>query len=153
MLAILFLFISRSPKALLVSGLFCGLMVLFVLIGGVIDVFGGFRVRFILTDQGVRSLAGKGAQAAANAAIVGGILTGNLSRVAVGAAARSEQDVFIPWGEISRVKVSERRRYVLVKGATLQKPIGLYCTAGNFAKVLEILKERSKVAAGPVTEC
>lgn len=148
-LGILFLFISKSPKGLLVAAaIFCGLMLLFVLIAGVIDLFGGFRVRFILTDQGVRSRTGAGAKAAAEAALVGGILTGSHAAIAVGTAARSEQDVFISWGEISRVKVSERRRYVLVKGSMLQKPVGLYCTADNFATVLGTLRERAKVSVG-----
>jgi len=146
-LGILFLFISRSVMGFLVSGgIFCGLMILFVLIGGIIDLFGGFRVTFVLTNRGVRSMGGAGAKSAANAAIVGGMLTGNITGIGAGALARSEQNVFIPWGEISRAKVSERRRYILVKGVWGQKPIGLVCNTDNFSQVLQILRERSTVS-------
>lgn len=148
-LGILFSFISESLMGMLVAaGIFCGLMFLFVLIGGVIDLFGGFRVTFALTNLGVRSMTGAGAKTAADAAVVTGILTGNLTGIAAGAAAQSEQDVFIPWGEISHVKVSEWRRYILVKGTWLQKPIGLSCDADNFTEVLRILRERCPAAIG-----
>jgi hypothetical protein len=44
------------------------------------------------------------------------------------------------------VRVSERRRYILVKGAWAEKPIGLYCNADNFTQVRQILKERCPAA-------
>jgi hypothetical protein len=84
-LGLLFSFISKSLMGFLVAlAIFCGLMLLFVMIGAVIDVFGGFRVTFFLTGQGVRSLSGAGAKAAANAAIVGGILSGSLTGMGPG---------------------------------------------------------------------
>lgn len=148
-LGILLSYISESLTGLLIAGgIFCGLMVLFMLIGAVIDLFGGFRVTFALTDRGVHSMAGAGSKAAADASVVTGVLLGNLTGAAAGAAARSEQDVFIPWDEVSRVKVSEWRRYILVKGGWLQKPIGLSCDADNFAQVLRILKERCPSVMG-----
>lgn len=59
-LGILFLFISKSFMGFLFSAaIFCGLMILFVMIGGVIDFFGGFRVMYALTNHGVRSLGGQ----------------------------------------------------------------------------------------------
>jgi len=146
-LGLLFFFISKSFTGFLVAlAIFGGLMTLFVLIGAVIDIFGGFRVTFLLTGNGVRSLSGAGAKAAANTAIVGGVLAGNLTGIGAGAMARSEQDVFIPWGEISRVKVSEWRRYILIKGKWAQKPIGLYCNADNFTQVLQTVSERRPAA-------
>jgi hypothetical protein len=141
-LGILFTFISKSVKGLyLGAGLFAGLMMIFVIIGGIIDIFGGFRVNFILTNHGVRSISGKGAKNAANAAIVGGILTGNLTGMAAGTLAKSEQNVFIPYAEVTKVKVSSRRRYILVKGDWSQKPIGLYCHKDNFTGVVQLLRE------------
>jgi hypothetical protein len=142
-LGILFAFISKSIKGLyLGAGLFAGLMLIFVIVGGIIDIFGGFRVHFILTSRGVRSLSGKGPKNAANAAIVGGILAGNLAGMAAGSLAKSEQNVFIPYTEVTKVKVSPRRRYILVKADWSQKPIGLYCNKDNFAGVIELLRER-----------
>jgi hypothetical protein len=141
-LGILFTFISKSVKGLyLGAALFAGLMMIFVIIGGIIDIFGGFRINFILTNRGVRSISGKGAKNAANAAIVGGILTGNLTGMAAGQLAKSEQNVFIPYTEVTKVKVSSRRRYILVKGDWSQKPIGLYCHKDNFTGVVQLLHE------------
>jgi hypothetical protein len=141
-LGILFAFITKSIKGFyLAAAIFGGLMLIFVLVAGVIDMFGGFRMHFILTSQGVRSVSGKGAKAAANAVVVGGILAGNLTGMATGLLARSEQNVFIPYNEVSKVKVNSRRRYILVKGDWSQKPIGLYCTNDNFTGVLQLLRE------------
>jgi hypothetical protein len=141
-LAILFTIISKSIAGLyLGAGLFGGLMFIFVLVGGAIDLFGGFRTRFVLTSHGVRSASGKGARAAATTAIVGGILTGSLTGMATGTLARSEQDVFIPYGEVTTVKVNRRRQYMTVRGSWAQKPIGLYCRNDDFTGILHLLEE------------
>jgi hypothetical protein len=146
-LGVLMTFISRSAAGLyLAAGLFAALMLVFVLVALVIDAFGGFRVRFLLTSLGVRSQSGKSAKAAANAAFVGGVLTGNAAAAGSGLLARSEQDVFIAYGDVKQVRVNRRRRYVVVRGDWLQKPIGLACDEGNFARVLEVLKERCPAA-------
>jgi hypothetical protein len=146
-LGILFTFISKSIKGLyLAAAIFGGLMFIFVLVGGIIDIFGGFRVNFILTNQGLRSISGKGAKVAASTAIVGGILAGNLAAMAAGSLAESEQNVFIPYNEVTKIKVSPRRRYILVKGDWSQKPIGLYCDKDNFTSVLQLLQERCSSA-------
>lgn len=142
-LAVLLTVVSRSLFGILIpAGLFVGLMVLFVVIGGVIDLFGGFRVTFYITSRGVRSVAGGGAKAASEAAVIGGLLAGNMTAVGAGALARSEQNVFIPYGDVTRVKASGWRRYVLVKGGWGEKPIGLSCTEGNFAPILRLLRAR-----------
>jgi hypothetical protein len=141
-LALLFTIISKSIAGLyLGAALFGGLMLIFVLVGAAIDLFGGFRTRFVLTSHGVRSASGKGARAAATTAMVGGILTGSLTGMATGAMARSEQDVFIPYSEVATVKVNSRRQYITVKGSWSQKPIGLYCRNDDFAGILQLLKE------------
>lgn len=110
---------------------------IFVLVGLAIDLFGGFRATFILTTEGVRSIAGKGAKAAANAAILAGALTGRPGVAGAGFLAKSEQNVFIPWKNVKSAKV--RGRYVLIKGPWGDKPIGLYCTPENFAQVQDIV--------------
>jgi len=146
-LGMLFAFISRSLKGLyLAAGIFAGLMLVFVVVGAVIDMFGGFRIAFTLTGRGVLSRSGKGARSAAKAAIIGGIVTGNLTGMAAGALARSEHDVSILYHEVARVKVDHRRRYILVKGRWPQKPIGLYCNEENFTGVLKFLQERCSAA-------
>lgn len=145
-LGVLFSFISKSVAGLyLGGGIFAGLMLLFVLIGGVIDLCGGFRVRFLLTSRGVYSLSGKGARAAANTALVGGLLTGNLAGMGAGALARAEQTVFIPYGEVTRVRPSGR--HILVKGDWAQKPIRLACPPDEFPRILQLLRERCPSAA------
>lgn len=142
-LAILFSVITKSWKGFyFASAIFVGLMSIFILVGGVIDIFGGFRVNFILTSKGIRSISGKGSRAAAQTAIIGGILTGSLVGMAAGSLAKSEQNVFIPYGEVTKIQVNTRRRYILVNGDWSQKPIGLYCNKDNFGGVLQLLQER-----------
>ena len=136
-------FISKSIKGLyMCAAIFAGLMLIFVFVGGIIDIFGGFRVTFILTSAGIRSLSGKGAKNAANAAIIGGLLAGNLTGMAAGTLAKSEQNVFIPYAEVTTVKIKSRRRYILVKGDWSEKPIGLYCHKDNFADIVRLLHEK-----------
>jgi len=142
LLSVLMLFISKSPWALAIGGgLFLFFMVLFVLIGAVIDLFGGFRTTFALTTHGVRSIAGKGAGRAADAAFWGGVLLGSAAGAGAGLLAKSEQNVFIPYGEVTKVKIRSGRRYIVVKGGFMQKPIGLYCTPENFAQTEAILRQ------------
>jgi len=143
LLALLFCVISKSFKGIyLGAAIFAGLMIIFIVVGGVIDLFGGFRVQFIVSSLGIRSLSGKGAKAAAGAAVVGGILTGNPAAAGAGKLAESEQDVFIPYPEIKRIKVSQRRRYILVKGGWAQKPIGLYCNPDDFSAICDLLRRQ-----------
>jgi hypothetical protein len=116
------------------------LMGIFVLVGVVIDLFGGFKVVFFLTSHGVRSVAGKGAKAAATTAFWMGALTGRPGVAGAGLLAESEQNVFIPWQEVTKIKVKTWRRFILVKREWGYKPIGLYCTPENFPQVMEILR-------------
>lgn len=146
------LFLAISGEAgisfLVAGGLFSFFMILFVFIGLAVDLFGGFRVLFTLTDRGVWSHGGKAAKAASTAAVVSGLVAGSAAAVGAGLLAKTEEAVFIPWSEVSRVKVNPRRRYVLIKGGFLQKPIGLYCTSDNFTGVVAILRERCPASRG-----
>lgn len=139
----LFLAISGEAGAsvLVAAGLLSFFVLLFVLIGLVADLFGGFRVLFTLTDRGLWSHGGKAAKAASTAAVISGLAAGSAAAAGAGLLAKSEQAAFIPWGEVSKVKVNPRRHHVLVKGGFLQKPIALYCTAENYAGVLALLRE------------
>ena len=57
-LGILFTFISKSIKGIyLTAAIFGGLMSIFVLVGGIIDIFGGFRVNFMLRQSPIRLLS------------------------------------------------------------------------------------------------
>jgi hypothetical protein len=62
--------------------------------------------------------------------------------MAAGSQAKSEQNVFILYGEVTKIKLFNRRRYILVKGDWSQKPIGLYCNKNNFADVVQLLRDR-----------
>jgi hypothetical protein len=119
------------------------MLVIFALAGLIIDLLGGFRVRFLLTGEGVRSLSGGGARAASTAAVAAGLLAGSASVAGAGLLARSEQDVFIPWGAITRVRVNARRRIVTIRAGWLDKPIALYCTLDNFGEVMDVLRARA----------
>ena len=117
-----------------------GFLLIFVCIGIVIDLFGGFKVIFILSQSGVRSLSGKVAKAATTATMITGLLAGNITTFASGALAASEQNVFIPWDAITSVKLKASRRFMLIKREWGYKPIGLYCTPENYQQVLELIR-------------
>ncbi len=143
----LMLAISKSPWALAIgAGIFTFFMVIFLLVGIVVDLFGGFRVSFALTTRGVRSISGKAARGAGDAAFWMGLLAGNAAAMGAGMLAKSEAFVFIPYGEVSKVKLRPGRKYILVKGGTLQKPIGLYCTAQNYPQAEAILRQQCTAA-------
>jgi hypothetical protein len=139
----LFLAISKSPWALLVgAGVFAFLMAIFVVVGLVIDLFGGFRTTFALTTTGVRSIAGKGAGRAADTAFWAGVLAGSASVAGAGMLAKSEQNVFIAFRDVTKVKLRPGRRYILVKGGFVQKPIALYCLPDNYPQAEAILRQQ-----------
>jgi len=113
LVTVLFLAISRSVWALAVGGgLFAFVMLIFLLVGLVIDLFGGFRVTFALTTLGVRSIAGKGAGRAADAAFWTGVLAGSAGAVGAGLLAKAEQSAFIPYGQIATSRASNRKSSV-----------------------------------------
>ena len=134
--------IAKRPEyALLVPlGLLSILFGIFIMVGLVIDLFGGFKAVFFLTSHGVRSVAGKGAKAASTAAALAGIFSGNPGLAGAGLLAESEQNVFIPWKDITKLKVKTWRRFIMVKREWGYKPIGLYCTPENFSQVMEIFR-------------
>lgn len=117
-----------------------GLLLIFVGVGLIIDLFGGFKVIFILSQSGVRSLSGKAAKATATATMIAGLLAGSTTTFATGALAASEQNVFIPWDAITSVKHKVSRRFLLIKRSWGYKPIGLYCTPENHQQVLELVR-------------
>ena len=133
---------SGSTGLLVGGGLFLGIMALVAVVCAVIDLFGGLAATFALTTDGVHSVAGKGAAAASDAAVVVGALAGNMSAMGAGLLAQSEKNAFIPYGDVRKIKLGSGRRYVLVKGGFLDKPIGLYCTAENYDPALKILRDR-----------
>lgn len=136
--------IGRADEGLIAgAGFLLFFLVIFLAVGAVIDLFGGFKALFQLTETGVWSLSGKGTQRTANAALVGGVFAGSASSLGAGIAAREEAKVFIPWDELRSVKVHRGARSILIRGSFGTKPIRLYCTPDNFDAVLKIVLEKS----------
>ena len=106
-------------------------MLVYILVGVVIDVFGGFHMKFAVTTNGIRSATGKGSRAAGTV-FWAGLLTGKAGMTGVGLLARSEQDFFIPYCEVERVSLPINSQSIKVRGNILQKPIGLYCLESNY---------------------
>jgi hypothetical protein len=140
---ILLAVIAKRPEfALLVPlGFMSILLGIFIVVALVIDVFGGFKATFFLTTDGVHSLSGKAARAASATAVVVGALAGKAGVAGAGLMAASEQNVFIPWKDITKIKVKTGRRFILIKREWGYKPIGLYCTPENFLQAMDILRK------------
>jgi hypothetical protein len=140
--AVFFAVISQSLWGLAVgAAAFAGFVILFTLIGAIIDLFGGFHVKFALTTAGVRSGAGKGAAAAAGTAFWAGVLSGKPGLAGAGLLARSERDAFIPYAEVTQAKFRKRSRLIEVKGGFLQKPIGLFCQPETYQPAEDCLRK------------
>lgn len=118
-------------------------LVVYLAIGVVVDLCGGFRVLFRLSESGVESLAGEATQRAAQAATLGGAIAGSLGGIGSGLAAKRESHVSIVWNEVRSVLARESNRYILIRGRFGSKPIGLYCTPENYHEVLRIVKHKS----------
>ena len=140
--AVLFTVISGSVWSFAIcAAAFVGFIVVFVLAGAIIDLFGGFHVKFALTSAGVRSVAGKGAAAAGGAAFWTGVLLGKPGLAGAGVLAQSERDVFIPYTEVTQAKFRRRSRLIEVKGGFLQKPIGLFCKPETYQAAEDRLRK------------
>jgi hypothetical protein len=128
--------------AILGAGCLLLFLVIFLGVGAVIDLAGGLRAVFMLTDAGVWSFAGKGARHAGDAAVLAGAVAGSLSAVGAGLAAGQESKVFIPWSEVRKVTPTKGGPHILIKGSFGSKPIRLYCNEGNYEDAIRILRER-----------
>jgi hypothetical protein len=135
---------GRARDGLLAgAGFLLFFLLIFVVIGVVVDCFGGFRVSFRLTDAGVWSFSGKGARNVANTATMIGSLAGSAATLGAGLAARAEISVFIPWKEVRKVRTREGSRYILILGEFGTKPINLYCSPDNRQEVLRVVQEKA----------
>lgn len=145
LLGVLVAVVAEDIKFALTFPLIIGsvMLGLFALAGLIIDLLGGFQVRFLLTSEGVRDVSGGAARGVSTAAIAAGMLAGSASVTGAGLLARSEQDVFIPWGAITRIRANAGRRVVTIRAGWLDKPIALYCTPDNFDQVMAILRARA----------
>lgn len=140
---VLMSFVAGSLQGIAVAGgIFAGLMALCLPITLVIDAFGGLRVRFVVTTEGVHSLSG-GARVVGDVALVGALLTNSLTGLAASHGARAEQHVFIRWTDVTGATIDARRRYIEIAGGALAKPVGLYCTPDNFDAVLATCRHAS----------
>jgi hypothetical protein len=102
----------------------------------------GFHFTFRLTADGIWSHMGKREECIANATTVGGILAGSSAATGAGLLAKAEQNVFIPWNNIKKVKVVEKHSFIKIGRSFGYKPIELYCSRENFNVALAIIRER-----------
>ena len=144
-LGIFFSFSGKPQVAILFpAALMAFFAVIWIISGIVIDLGGGFRSSFTITAKGIYFASGPGARTAADTATVVGVLTGSSLRAGAGFLAREEQDSFIAWEEINKVKVRNGMRYIFVRGGFGSKPIGMYCHKENFEQVLKLVQSKSK---------
>ena len=116
LLGLFFSFLSRRMAYLVLVPLelLTAVYALFVLVALAIDGFGGMRATFILTARGVRFVPGR--------------------------SAFSSRGTFMPWNEVTTIRVKASRHYVHLRGGWGDKPVGLYCTPENFREVLDVLR-------------
>jgi hypothetical protein len=109
----------------------------------------GLEVLFLIISKSIAALylaAGLFGGLMCIFVLVGGVLNGSLTGMATETLARSEQDVSIFYGDVTAVKVNQRRHYLTVRGSWSQKPIGLYCGDDDFTEILRLLKGRCPLA-------
>ena len=128
------------------GGLFVFFAVIWAAVGAVFDIAGGFHASYTITSKGIYFSSGKTEKDIADAVTVLGILSGSAGRTGAGLLARSEQDAFIGWSEVRKVKIREGKCYIFVRKGFGSKPIGLYCTEENFRPVLQAIRSHSPSA-------
>jgi hypothetical protein len=116
LLGLFFAFLARRMAYLVMVplGILTAVYTLFVLVALAIDAVGGMRATFILTTRGVRFVPGK--------------------------SATTSRGTFMPWNEVTTIRVKASRHYVHLRGGWGDKPVGLYCTPENFREVLDVLR-------------
>jgi hypothetical protein len=102
----------------------------------------GFHFIFRLTADGIWSHMGKREERIANATTAGGILAGSPGATGAGLLAKAEQNVFIPWKDVRKLKVIEKDCFIKVGRSFGYKPIGIYCSPENFNLALAIIRNR-----------
>ena len=131
-------------------GVVNGLVIMFI-VAGVFSIgffvaalvyANGFHFTYRLTTDGIWSHMGKREKRVAEATTVGGILTGSPGAVGAGLLAKAEQNVFIPWKDITKVNVVEKDCSIKIGRSFGYKPIELHCAPQDFKRVLDILTER-----------
>jgi hypothetical protein len=142
----LFLAVIAKPVVALVVSLclaglfFVGLLIATAVLGG------GYNASFFLTSDGAWFLSGRREQRIADLVSAGGVVAGSLSAAGAGLLAQSEKCLFIPWKDVSTVKVSEGNRVITVRSGSSVKPIALYCTPENFREVRAIVRKQTSSA-------
>lgn len=137
-LAILIGFVNGLVIMSIVSGIF-----LIGIFFATLVYRNGFDFTFRLTSNGIWSHMGKREENTADAAMVGGILTGSPGTLGAGLLAKAEQNVFIAWKDITKIKVVEKDCLIKIGASFGTKPIDLYCSPEHFKKALEILTVKS----------
>lgn len=139
--------LSRDNKTLLYAfGLIVALLVLtwvFIMI-----VYGGkYQVLFRLDHEGI-SCSTRASQAKKNSVINGltialGLLSNKMSATGAGILAQSNQDVFIKWKNIKKVKFFDNSHTIQIKGGWSEN-IALFCTEENYAGIKDYVSAITK---------
>ena len=132
------------PVLLPMAGIFAFFFVIWIIAGIMIDLMGGFYAKYVITSKGIYFASGKKERAIADAATVVGVLAGSLGATGAGMLARSEQDAFVEWTKVKKVKVNAGSRYVFIREGFGNKPIGLYCNKENFEQVRALVQSKFK---------
>ena len=131
-------------------GVLNGLIIMLILAGVFLIGFfvaalvcaGGFHFTYRLTTDGIWSHMGQREGRLANATTAGGILAGSPGATGAGLLAKAEQNVFIPWNNIKKVKVVEKKCFIRIGRSFGYKPIELHGSPEHFKQALEIIEKR-----------
>ena len=111
-------------------------------------VYGGkYAVSFMLNCNGVRCRT-RAAQAKTNSIINGltialGLLSNKMTATGAGILAQSNQDVFIKWKNIRKIKFLDNSYTIQIKGGWSEN-IALFCTEENYANVKDYVSNMAK---------
>lgn len=138
------MFVAKVSDGLIaIFGGFAFFTVLWTITGVIVYLFGGFKAIYTVTNKGVYFASGKGTRNTVKAVTLIGVLAGKPGMVASGMLAGSEQDIFIAWSDIAKVKISEKGRFIEIRSRRAIKPIGLYCTAETFSPMRDLIRSKA----------
>jgi len=109
---------------------------------------GKYDVEFVLDKRGILCQTQKH-QAKKNRVlntltVILGLISGKFSVAGAGMLAQSNQEVFIKWPHITKIKFKPKNLTILIRG-NLTQNIGLFCTEENYPLVENLIKSKTKL--------
>ena len=108
---------------------------------------GGLLTTFCIGPEGIAHKAGSTTRNLDRASTAGAALLGSMGGTGAGLIAMSQEYNTLEWNDVRYISVYPSLRSIVFRSPWLISPVVLYCTEGNFARVLAITRQYAPAAA------